>query len=71
MYFADHRPPHFHTRYAGDEATIIIASGDVLAGSLRGRALRLVRERLDAHRDEWSATGTVPAATRQRDRSAR
>ena len=36
MYFADHSPPHFHARYAGDEATIVIATGDVLAGSLLG-----------------------------------
>ena len=31
MYFADHPPPHFHARYGGDEATIVIATGDVLA----------------------------------------
>ena len=52
MYFADHPPPHFHARYGGEVATIIIASGDVLAGSLPGRALRLVREWLEQHRDE-------------------
>jgi hypothetical protein len=52
MYFADHPPAHIHARYAGDEATIIIANGQVLAGSLPGRALRLVREWLDTHRDE-------------------
>jgi Domain of unknown function (DUF4160) len=55
MYFADHPPPHFHARYGGDEATIVIATGDVLAGSLPGRALRLVREWLDAHRGELEA----------------
>ena len=52
MYFADHPPPHFHARYGGDEATVVIATGDVLAGALPGRALRLVREWLDAHRAE-------------------
>jgi len=55
MYFADHPPPHFHARYAGDEATIVIASGEVLAGSLPGRALRLVREWLGEHRAEMDA----------------
>jgi hypothetical protein len=55
MYFADHPPPHFHARYGGEEATIMIASGAVLAGSLPGRALRLVREWLDEHRDELEA----------------
>jgi hypothetical protein len=44
--------PHFHARYGGEEATIVIASGAVLAGSLPGRALRLVREWLAEHRDE-------------------
>jgi hypothetical protein len=29
-----------------------IASGAVIAGSLPGRALRLVRERIEEHRDE-------------------
>jgi len=50
MYFADHPPPHFHARYAGDEATIVIATGEVLAGALPPRALRLVREWLGQHR---------------------
>jgi hypothetical protein len=42
MYFGDHPPPHFHARYSGDAAMIEIASGEVIAGSLPGRALRLV-----------------------------
>lgn len=33
----------------------MIATGDVLAGSLPGRALRLVREWLDAHPGELEA----------------
>jgi hypothetical protein len=44
MYFGDHAPPHFHARYSGDEATIVIATGEILDGSLPPRALRLVRE---------------------------
>jgi hypothetical protein len=52
MYFADHAPPHFHARYSGEEATIVIATGEVLAGTIPGRALRLVREWLDVHRIE-------------------
>jgi hypothetical protein len=53
MYFDDHAPPHVHARYGGQEA-IVIATGDVYAGSLPGRALRLVREWLAAHRDEFA-----------------
>ena len=52
MYFGDHAPPHFHARYSGDEDTIVIATGEILDGSLPPRALRLVREWLGEHRDE-------------------
>jgi hypothetical protein len=27
MYFADHAPPHFHARYSGEEALIVIETG--------------------------------------------
>jgi hypothetical protein len=52
MYYGDHVPPHFHARYGGDSAKVAIASGEVIAGSLPGRALRLVREWIEAHRAE-------------------
>jgi hypothetical protein len=55
MFFSDHPPPHFHARYAGDEALIVIETGEVFAGSLPSRALRLVRDWLDEHRDELVA----------------
>ena len=55
MYFGDHPPPHFHAHYSGDSAKIEIASGDVIAGSLPPRALRLVREWIKEHRDELEA----------------
>jgi Domain of unknown function (DUF4160) len=43
-FFGDHAPPHFHARYGGNEALNIIATGEVYAGSLPRRALRLVRK---------------------------
>jgi hypothetical protein len=55
MYYGDHAPPHFHARYGGDAAKIEIGTGDVIAGSLPGRALRLVREWLEEHRGEVAA----------------
>jgi hypothetical protein len=55
MYFADHPPLHFHARYGGDKALIVIESGEVFAGFLPGRALRLVREWLEQHQDELVA----------------
>jgi len=56
MYFGDHPPPHFHAHYAGDSAKVEIASGEVIAGSLPRRALRLVREWIEEHRDELEAS---------------
>lgn len=55
MYYADHPPPHFHARYGGDSAKIAIATGEVIVGSLPGRALRLVREWTGEHRAELEA----------------
>ncbi|HEV2790084.1 MAG TPA: DUF4160 domain-containing protein [Solirubrobacterales bacterium] len=52
MYYEDHPPPHFHVRHGDEEAKIGISNGRVLAGSLSGRALRLVREWLIQHRAE-------------------
>lgn len=52
MYFGDHPPPHFHARYGGNVALIVIATGEVYAGSLPTRAMRLVREWVDEHRAE-------------------
>jgi hypothetical protein len=55
MYFGDHPPPHFHARYGEHEAQIAIATGQVLQGSLPRRALRLVHEWSELHRDELLA----------------
>lgn len=52
MYFGDHPPPHFHARHGDEEAKVVIADGSILKGSLSPRALRLVREWLDEHRNE-------------------
>jgi hypothetical protein len=55
MYFSDHPPPHFHAKYGDDQAQIVIATGEVLHGSLPRRALRLVQEWTELHRDELVA----------------
>jgi hypothetical protein len=52
MYFDDHAPPLLEARYRRQEALIVIETGDVYAGALPGRALRLVREWLAPHRDD-------------------
>jgi Domain of unknown function (DUF4160) len=64
MYFADHRPPHFHAIYAEHEALIRIADGTVIGGRLPSTAARLVEQWRTLHRDEllanW-ALSEVPA----------
>lgn len=62
MYYGDHPPPpHFHARYGVESAKVAIDSGDLIAGSLPGRAARLVREWVDAHRDKLEANWELAA----------
>jgi hypothetical protein len=51
----DHPVPHFHAEYAGATASIGIADGTLIAGSLPRRQLQLVQEWTDRHRDELVA----------------
>ena len=58
MFWNDHAPPHFHAAYVGqDEDTIInIHTLEVLQqGSLKRRALGLVLDWAELHRDELLA----------------
>ena len=51
MNFSDHNPPHFHAQYGDYKVTISIKDG-IVKGEMPGRALRLILEWLDLHRDE-------------------
>ncbi|MEO8380906.1 MAG: DUF4160 domain-containing protein [Acidobacteriota bacterium] len=46
-----HGPPHFHAWYAGQEVTVKIGDGAV-TGEMPKRALGLIIEWLELHRDE-------------------
>lgn len=68
MHFNDHEPAHFHAFYAEHEALVAIASLEVVRGWLPRRALALVLEWADLHRDDlrrnWSrARQGKPVAT--------
>lgn len=52
MYHNEHDPPHFHARYAGQDASILISSLGVLRGALPPRILGLVTEWAVQHRAE-------------------
>ena len=51
MYMEDHNPPHFHVKYQEYEAIVTIEDG-IVTGSLPRRALRLIYEWLDMHKEE-------------------
>lgn len=54
MNFQDHAPAHFHAWY-GDYKIIVSIKDGVVKGEMPGRALRMVLEWLDLHRDELLA----------------
>lgn len=51
MFFDDHNPPHFHIRYNEYKAIMNISNGTII-GTLPRRALNLVFEWLDLHKEE-------------------
>ena len=51
MYMSEHNPPHFHVWYENYKAIITIKDG-IITGSLPRRAVNLVYEWLDIHKDE-------------------
>jgi len=41
MYFNDHAPPHFHVRYQGFRARVLISDGEVIDGRLPPTVARM------------------------------
>jgi len=64
MNWKDHPPPHCHARYAEYHAKIDLRTGEVLAGYLPPRALRLIRGWVGLHRNElldnWQRSQAEP-----------
>jgi hypothetical protein len=52
MFWNEHAPPHFHALYAEDEVLIDIRTLEVMEGNLPRRALALVLEWSQEHRNE-------------------
>jgi hypothetical protein len=52
MYYKEHTPPHFHTKYAGQRAAFAISNLEILEGFLPRRAVALVLEWAFEHRQE-------------------
>jgi hypothetical protein len=51
MFYNEHNPPHFHIEYSGNKASIDIETG-LVKGKMSRRALKLVFEWMDEHKDE-------------------
>ena len=59
MFFNDHAPPHFHVRYQGFRARVLISNGEVTDGRLPPTVARLVKEWTNLRREallrNWDA----------------
>jgi hypothetical protein len=55
MFFDEHAPPHFHAQYGEHKASINIRTLEVMEGKLPRRALNLVQDWAELHRDELLA----------------
>lgn len=54
IYYKDHPPSHFHATYGEYQVTVAIEDG-VVTGEFPKRALKLVLEWYDLHKDELAA----------------
>jgi hypothetical protein len=52
MFWKEHPPPHFHALYAEHEVLINIQTLEVMKGSFPRRAMVMVLEWANEHRDE-------------------
>jgi hypothetical protein len=52
MFVKDHTPPHCHVKYGESVGLIQIETGDLLEGHLPRRALRLVQDWIELHKQE-------------------
>ena len=50
-----HHLPHIHVRYQGNSASISIDDGELLAGDLPTRQMRMAQVWIDLHREELLA----------------
>jgi desulfoferrodoxin (superoxide reductase-like protein) len=50
-----HHLPHIHVRYQGERASIAIETGELLAGKLPPKQIKLVQAWIELHKDELLA----------------
>ncbi len=62
LFFFDndkHNLPHIHVRYAEFNASIDIQTGEIIAGELPRRKLKLVQAWIEIHQDELMANWSL------------
>lgn len=52
MFVKDHNPPHFHAKYGEFMGILDIRTGELIEGELPRRALRLVQDWTELHKEE-------------------
>ncbi len=58
MYFFDnkqHKMPHIHVKYSGQEAVFSIPAGQILEGELKPNKTKLVQAWIEIHQEELMA----------------
>ena len=65
MFYDDHNPPHFHVRYGEYKSAIKIDDFAVLDGYLPPRALGLVMEWAELHKNELLADWQLAQENKQ------
>jgi len=58
MYFMDnrqHKMPHIHVKYQGQEVVVSIPEGNVLEGSISPSKMKLLQAWIEIHKDELMA----------------
>ena len=58
MYFMDdrqHKLPHIHVRYQGEEVVVAIPSGEILGGGIPPAKMKLLQAWIELHKDELMA----------------
>ena len=70
MYNDDHDPPHFHVDYQGQHAQFAIETGELLAGKLPSKAVKLVREWAKDHQEELRENWELAVALKPLQRIA-
>ena len=52
VFYKDHFPPHFHAKYGDLWGKFIIETGEMIEGNLTRRAIRLIQDWAELHKNE-------------------